>query len=372
VATTRRATGIDGALLDGYADVLTAAATTGRAPGRDELDRFRALGMRAAEDNIAPRALVDAYLIVLERSWAALPDVADAPTAAARRAAAAAVLAAARRAIGAVTQGYEQSQRQAVQRDEAVRREFIDDLLGGRGDLGRLAERAQRFGVLLSGGHVVAVARGAQPLTPGATVRRIEDALVARFGTHNVLLTTRDELLVCVTPSSLRGVPGELAHQMVTAFGTDTGWQVSVGRPHSGPSGVLRSYEEARNALDLSARLGFRAPVLNAADLLVFPVLLRDRAAITDLIATVLGPLAKARGGAGPLLATLEAFFASQGNSSATARRLGISVRAVGYRLERVRQLTGYAPTEPTQRFTLEAAVLGARLLDWPAQPLAP
>lgn len=28
---------------------------------------------------------------------------------------------------------------------------------------------------------------------------------------------------------------------------------------------------------------------------------------------------------------------------------------------------TGYHPNEPTQRFTLHAAVLGARLLNWPS-----
>lgn len=44
-----------------------------------------------------------------------------------------------------------------------------------------------------------------------------------------------------------------------------------------------------------------------------------------------------------------------------------LSVRAVSYRLDRVRQLTGHHPDDPGQRFTLHAAVLGARLLGWPA-----
>jgi DNA-binding PucR family transcriptional regulator len=42
----------------------------------------------------------------------------------------------------------------------------------------------------------------------------------------------------------------------------------------------------------------------------------------------------------------------------------------VTYRLDRVFRLTGYSATEPTQRFTLEAAVLGARILGWPERPL--
>jgi sugar diacid utilization regulator len=106
---------------------------------------------------------------------------------------------------------------------------------------------------------------------------------------------------------------------------------------------MLQSYEEARNTLDLADRLGFRTAVLNAGDLLVFPVLLRDRAAITDLVHTVLGPLVHARGGSEPLLETLATFFASNCNTAATARRLNLSVRAVTYRLDRVQRLTGYA-----------------------------
>ncbi|HEX6870752.1 MAG TPA: helix-turn-helix domain-containing protein, partial [Micromonosporaceae bacterium] len=103
-----------------------------------------------------------------------------------------------------------------------------------------------------------------------------------------------------------------------------------------------------------------------AADLLVFPVLLRDRDAITDLVTTVLGPLLAARGGPAPYLDTLIAFFDNQGNVTAAARQLHLSVRAVTYRLDRIQILTGYHPSEPTQRFTLQTAVLGARLLGWP------
>ncbi|HEX8132570.1 MAG TPA: helix-turn-helix domain-containing protein [Actinomycetes bacterium] len=55
-----------------------------------------------------------------------------------------------------------------------------------------------------------------------------------------------------------------------------------------------------------------------------------------------------------------------------TARRLHLGTRTVTYRLERIRSLTGYAATDPDHRFTLEAAVLGARLLDWPATPIEP
>jgi DNA-binding PucR family transcriptional regulator len=112
--------------------------------------------------------------------------------------------------------------------------------------------------------------------------------------------------------------------------------------------------------------------VVEAESLLVYRMLLRDRGAISELVDGVLRPLEGARGGPGPLLDTLEAYFASGGVAAETARRLHIGVRTVTYRLERVRALTGYAANDPAHRFTLEAAVLGARLLRWPATPIEP
>ncbi len=85
-----------------------------------------------------------------------------------------------------------------------------------------------------------------------------------------------------------------------------------------------------------------------------------------ELVDVVLTPLVSARGGAEPLLRTLEAYFAAGGNASLSARSLHLSVRALTYRLEKIADLTGRDPTDPAQRFELQTAVLGARLLDWP------
>ncbi|MEU8379217.1 helix-turn-helix domain-containing protein [Streptosporangium sp. NPDC048865] len=350
-------------LLGGHLRMLREAAATGRPPGRAELDDCRAAGALAAERGASVRALVEAALAMAE-------SVDPTP------------LPALRRTVSALMEGYENAQRSALRQEEAARREFVDDLLQGRAD--RLAERAEHFGLRLAETYVVAVARPAGAAAtvegPGAagdgglageaegTARRIEDALVARFGSHNVLVAVRDGMLVCVAPGSLTVANGEFTHHVRQTFAP--GWRVGLGRAHRGPGGVVTSYREGANAIELGDRLGLRAPVLKAADLLVFPVLLRDRAAIEDLVTSVLSPLLEARGGPEPLLATLEAVFASQGNQTAAARRLGVSTRAVTYRLERIRRLTGFSPDDSTQRFTLETAVLGARLLDWPAHPL--
>jgi DNA-binding PucR family transcriptional regulator len=78
--------------------------------------------------------------------------------------------------------------------------------------------------------------------------------------------------------------------------------------------------------------------------------------------------LTAARGGADPLLRTLEAYFAAGGNASLSARSLHLSVRALTYRLEKITELTGRDPTDPTHRFELQTAVTGARLLGWPGR----
>jgi hypothetical protein len=133
---------------------------------------------------------------------------------------------------------------------------------------------------------VVIVAHG-EGLT-GPVARRVDAALAARFGDGNTLSTLRGGELVCISAGGPRGVAAELAHLLLGELGTG-GWQVAVGRAHPGVQGLATSLEEARSSLEHAAKLGFTAPVLSAADLLVFPVLLRDRDAITDLVTTVLG-----------------------------------------------------------------------------------
>ena len=95
---------------------------------------------------------------------------------------------------------------------------------------------------------------------------------------------------------------------------------------------------------------------------------LRDRTGRPDLPTL---PLREARGAAGPLVDTLAAYFDSGCVATAASGRLYLSVRAVTYRLDRVKSLTGFNPLDPAHRFTLQVAVLGARLLGWPAESTA-
>ncbi|MFV6026751.1 PucR family transcriptional regulator [Streptomyces sp. NPDC056264] len=341
--------------LEGYTRILTDACASGRRLKREELDALRLRGERAAEAGLGMRALVRAHLSAAQVLREELP-----PNAAGH------LLAVIEWAVDAFAEGHERAQRLAIRQEEAFRREFIDDLLHGRSDLGRLAERAERFGLLLAQAHAVAVAQGREPYDDGYPVtRHVESSLVARFGHRRILLTTKDGRLICVAPSDELDV---LTFFAKLAHAATDGGQVAIGRPHSGPGGVVHSYEEALNALDLAARLELDEPVLHAADLLVYPVLTRDRQAMADLVHSVLGPLQGARGGAAPLIDTLAAYFDTGCVAAEAARRLNLSVRAVTYRLDRIHRLTGSDPGDPVHRYTLQTAVIGARLLGRPEQ----
>lgn len=336
------------------------ASLLGAAPG--DLRAAAALGARAADTGLQLPDLVGGVLRAAADRWQSTnPGPRD--TATEVHAHATSLLDTAQSLLAAVLSGYTRQTHAELARHDRDRTAFVNDLFTGRADPGRLAERAHRYGIRLSATHVVLVARAAG-LT-AEIVLRVDAALAARFGEGNILTTLRDGDLVCISAGGLRGIAAELAHLLVAAIGA-AGWQIAVGRAHPGLPGLAMSLDEARNTLDHAAKLGFATPVLNAADLLVFPVLLRDRDAITDLVDTVLGPLTAARGGAQPYLDTLAVLFDNQGNHTATARQMHLSVRAVTYRLDRIHALTGYHPGEPTQRFTLQAAVLGARLLGWP------
>ncbi|MEZ0066875.1 hypothetical protein ABIA32_002888 [Streptacidiphilus sp. MAP12-20] len=337
----------------GWGPLLAEVGSSGRRLRREEVESLRAYGALAAAEGRGLAELIDERLAESGRVWADRPvDGAS--------------MVALRAAVAALAAGYGRAYREQLQQEEAERREFVADLLSSRSDLGRLAEHAERFGLNLACAHVVAVADGDGYSLEDPLVRGVERQLLGRFGEQELLLAVKHGRLVCIVP----GGSGETA--AVRAFAELTeGRRVAVGCPHSGPGGVVRSYEEARTALEQADRLQLPGRLLRAADLLVLPVLLRDRDALTELVHGVLDPLRETRGGPQPLLETLAAYAESRYVTAEAARRLGLSVRALSYRVARIVRLTGLDPDDALQRYTLETAVFGARLLGWPDDPPA-
>ncbi|MGC4897201.1 PucR family transcriptional regulator [Micromonospora sp. DT31] len=368
-------------LLGDYLRLLTDAAVSGRRPRRAELDAIGALGRRAAEQGVSAGRAVRLYLSAARLVWRQLPHLDRSTDSETVRAAADAVLHVMDTAVATLAEGYAVARRELVRREESLRRELVDDLLRGDSDLGGLVERAEPFGLDLARVHqVVLAAPGRRLPDTAAAISTLERVIFDRLGDRDVLVATKEGLLVVIAPADTvtpmrgggepTGSLGTLIHGELDRLVRGRPWQVAVGRPHPGLYGIARSYEEAREALTTARRLHADASVIDAHDLLIYRVLLRDQPAMVDLVRAVLTPLDQARGGAGPLLDTLIEYFGCGEVATEAARRLHVSVRTVTYRLGRIRALSGYDPADPRDRFTLHAAVLGARALDWPRRPL--
>jgi sugar diacid utilization regulator len=380
---SRDAGGVSGEFLGDYLPMLADAATFGRFPGRAQLDAVRVQGRRAAEAGVPAGRGVGLYLSAARRVWTELPAVIRERDNKAVRAAAEAVLQVVDDAVASFADGHAEAGREMVRREESLRRELVDDLLRGDARLSQLAERAEPFGLDLTRAHQVALAQPAQrlPSVSGAT-SALERVVLDRFGDRDVLVATKEGLVVVLALADATGATesaggltttgdlGKIVHGELNRLRRGSPWRVAVGRPHPGAYGIARSYEEAREGLAMASRMNLDRPIVEMRDVLTYRVLARDQPALVDLVESVLAPLDRARGGAAPLVETLQAYFDSGCVATAAAARLHLSVRAVTYRLERIRVLTGFDPLDPGHRFTLQAAALGARLLGWPEGPL--
>jgi sugar diacid utilization regulator len=371
-AHAARESGAPADLLGAFLDMLADAALTGRPPDAPELGAVRELGRDAAVQGVPARRMAHLYLSAAARLWSTNPHQVRARDGDDVSAAAEAVLLAVDSAVAALVEGHESERRRRIRHEESVRRQFVDDLLRGDSDVASLVERGEPFGLDFGLGHLVALAvPGGKLMDEPAVAAALERSVADAYAGREVLVDARDGRFVVVAPE-LGADVGTVIGDALAAMRKGVQWRIAAGRAHPGTYGVARSYEEAREALELAEILRVETPVVYARDLLVYRVLVRDQAAISDLVQAILAPLTGARGGAEPLLDTLQAYFETGAVATAAARRLHVSVRTVTYRLAKVAELTGRDPTAPTDRLALEVAVLGARLLRWPAEPLPP
>lgn len=373
--------GLDIALLGRFLDSVVDAAATGRRLNHVELERCSERGAAAATAGVPPRALVDLYLSACWRLWSELPAVSGG-TAEQVRAAGLGVLRAADDGVAALADGFQRARGDLSRREESARQEVFDALLAGGPESAAVLGRAADLGLDLTSPHAVLVAEAEvafdDPATAGVP-SRLERALQGRHGDAQPLVAQRNGQLVCIFAAPGREAVslvgnrlGDVMAGVLPGGGRSGGrrtWQAAVGPTLAGPQGIRASYDQARGTLDLAARLDLTDAVVEASQVAVYRVLLRDRAAVHELITTTLSELTRARGGAGPLLETLDVYYATGGVATVTADRLHLSVRAVTYRLQRVRELIGTDPSDPAEGFTLQTAVRAARLLRWPEQP---
>jgi len=123
---------------------------------------------------------------------------------------------------------------------------------------------------------------------------------------------------------------------------------------------------EARQALRLSRRAGGRSRVTTYRSLGAFRLLLEVQSpeVLRGFVEEVLGPLLKySESRETPLLQTLEALVASRWVRRAAARKLGIHINSMSYRVERIQSLSGLSADDPETRVAIAIALRARAML---------
>jgi len=232
----------------------------------------------------------------------------------------------------------------------------VDALLRGEAD-DSLRSRAAALGW---GTHdVVVVVVGQTPDKEPETV--VDEIRRAARGHHlDVLTGVQGDRLVAIlgAPAGRAPDPLRAARHLIGQFGP--------GPVVVGPA-VPDLLHAARSAA--AAMAGLRAapawpeaprPVL-ADDLLPERVLSGDELARTRLVQEVYRPLQQT---GTALLETVSAYLEQTSSLEGTARALFVHPNTVRYRLRRVAEVTGYAPSDPRHALALRTALAVGRLAD--------
>ena len=236
-----------------------------------------------------------------------------------------------------------------------VRRELVQDLLTGTDDESAYL-RAEALDYDLGPPHQVAVVE----VTDGSPAD--EDVLLAarralRQQHLAALLGTVAGAVVVVAPRG--GTDWEAFRMATVAQLGGGGCRLGVGEPYPQPSMLPRSLREAQLALRLQKASSAAERTSAFADLDV----LRMLASVEDL-ADVEGYVRKWLGGLADydqrkhtqLVQTLTRYLQHGGGYEATSRALSVHRSTLKYRLQRIRELTGFDLGDPETRFNLELA----------------
>lgn len=226
----------------------------------------------------------------------------------------------------------------------------VDAVLRSEADEALLS-RASALGWAARGD--VAVVLGSVPGSRSESDTFEEVRRVARVAGMDALCAVQGDRLVVL----LGGVTDARAGAAVVSdlFGTGP---VVVGPV---AADLAQAHLSARAALSAHrAAAGWpEAPrPVRSSELLPERSLAGDGHARRHLVDEVYLPLVHARG---TLIETLAAYFAHGSSIEATARALFVHPNTVRYRLRQVAELTGYAPGQPRDAFTLEIALVLGR-----------
>lgn len=233
----------------------------------------------------------------------------------------------------------------------------VDALLHGDGE-----EGLATWGAALSWSHSpVLVVAGYRPeAEPEAAMDEVRR--LARRQGHDVLAGIQGDRLIVVVGVNAKTRAAD-DHRQVTAAlaGGYAPGPIVVGPGVPDLHAAASSARVAVSGLSVAAAWPDAPRPVLAQDLLPERALAGEDAANKELVREVYKPLCSA---GSPLLETLTVYLEHASSLEATARMLFVHPNTVRYRLNRITELTGYAPTDGRGSFALRIAVALGRLAE--------
>lgn len=286
-----------------------------------------------------------------------------------------------------VAQRYSETLGAIVRRQEASRREFLQDLLlGGQSSDDSIIQRARGFGYdPVRAQFAIAAVRD----VPGSDAGRDEleltqalDQIAERAGAEGrAMVGTRGDQtlgLFAVSPAGRSteapsgGSSGSGREELRSAQEIGDlllselrdGWRIGIGGPYAGLEGCRRSYLEAREALEIGRLVDPKRRIYPFEDYLLYLFLRADKALAERFVSTVLGPVVEHdRRRRSDLLNTLESYFANGESAKETGRSLYAHPHTITYRMKQIERLTGCSLKDPQDKLHLQLAVKAFRIL---------
>ncbi|MGW1034094.1 helix-turn-helix domain-containing protein [Streptomyces antibioticus] len=271
------------------------------------------------------------------------------------------------------------ARRSAVEAEQRVRGELLDDLLDARDrDPRLLRERAARLRADLDATHVVLAARldgtAADADQEAAARTRLWSAASHLAATRHGLAAARDGGTVLLLPLEPGTTAGDVARRTARHLGTAVHEAVTVGAsaPVRGLAAdrqaVVAAYDEARRCLDALRLLARPGDGAAAEDFGFLGLLLAGERDVTGFVDRTIGRVVAYDERRGTeLLRTLDAYFACGMSPVRTKDALHVHVNTVAQRLDRVARLLGDDWNTPDRVLEIQLA-LRLRLLALPAQ----
>ncbi|HEX6488270.1 MAG TPA: GAF domain-containing protein [Candidatus Dormibacteraeota bacterium] len=269
-------------------------------------------------------------------------------------------------------------ERATAEIERRLRGDLVEELLTANLDpeeAERLARQAERLGHHLPrAAWVVVVELDGEASTGSLNDNRLDNALgeLRRAHAPNALVLARTSSAVVILPvdaapqlTKVEELVGGLLRRLERQFGPASAW-AGVGSLVSSVEDLSRSYSEARQALRLLRRAGGAGRQASYRSLGVFRLLLEVQRpeAVRSFVQDVLGGLLSyGQNRSTPLVETLEALVDAHWIRTAAARRLGIHVNSLTYRIARIEELIQLQLSDPEARVAVSIALQAQRLL---------